>query len=130
MARTKTTWTKGDGHKGRPRGSHNRLTRSAREAIEFAAMMLGGGQRLYRWCKESKVNERTFWSSIYPRLLPVTGYFSTMFAPERHPDAVTAVAEIVARLDRIADARNIAAPGNGHDSNGNAGDGGGGGAPH
>jgi hypothetical protein len=123
MGKTRTSWTKGDPrNKGRPVGSHNRLTRSAREAIEYCALQLGGGQRLYRWCKESKTNERIFWSSIYPRLLPVTGYFSTMFAPEPSPDAEAAVAEITARLDAIAAAREAAAPaGNGHDSDGNAG---------
>jgi|SRR6516165_484659 hypothetical protein len=124
--RTRTSFKPGEArNRGRPVGSHNRLTRSAREAIEFAAHALGGGQRLYRWCKESKTNERIFWSSIYPRLLPITGHFSAVFAPEPSPDAEAAVAEIVAQLDRIAEARNIAAPsGNGHDSDGNAGDGG------
>ena len=123
LGKTRTTFTKGDPrNKGRPVGSHNKLTRSAREAIEYCAHALGGGQRLYRWCKESKTNERIFWSSIYPRLLPVTGYFSTMFAPEPSPDAEAAVAEITARLDAIAAAREAAAPaGNGHDSDGNAG---------
>jgi hypothetical protein len=109
LGRTRTTFTKGDGrNKGRPLGSHNKLTRSAREAIEYCALQLGGGQRLYRWCKESKTNERTFWSSIYPRLLPITGHFSAVFAPEPSPDAEAAVAEMVARLDAIAEARNIA----------------------
>ena len=128
MARTRTTFTKGDGrNKGRPLGSHNRLTRSAREAIEHCAHALGGGQRLYRWCRESKVNERIFWSSIYPRLLPISGHFSAaVFAPEYGRDAEDAIAEITAQLDRIAEARTInAAPvGNGHDGNGSDG------APH
>ena len=131
MGRTRTTFTKGDPrNKGRPVGSHNKLTRSAREAIEYCAHALGGGQRLYHWCKESKTNERTFWSSIYPRLLPITGHFSTVYAPEPSPDAEAAIAEIARHLDAMADANavNRAAPsGNGHDGNGNADDGG---APH
>jgi hypothetical protein len=131
LGKTRTSWTKGDPrNKGRPVGSHNRLTRSAAEAIEYAALKLGGGQRLYRWCKESKTNERTFWSSIYPRLLPITGHFSTVYAPEPSPDAEAAIAEIARHLDAIADANavNSAAPAsNGHDGNSNADDGG---APH
>ena len=123
LGKTRTTFTKGDPrNKGRPVGSHNKLTRSAREAIEYCAHALGGGQRLYHWCKESKTNERTFWSSIYPRLLPITGHVSAVYAPEPSADAEAVVAEITARLDAIAATREAAAPtGNGHDSNGNAG---------
>jgi hypothetical protein len=128
MGKTRTSFVKGDPRiKGRPLGSHNKLTHSAREAIEYAALKLGGGQRLYRWCKESKTNERAFWVQIFPRLLPITGHFSAVYAPEPSADAEAAIAEITRHLDAIADARSIATPaGNGHD----AGNGSDGGAPH
>ncbi len=43
----------------------------AREAIEQAAEGLGGAERLAAWAKEDKANERVFWSTIYPKLLPL-----------------------------------------------------------
>jgi len=128
MGKTRTSWTKGDPRNtGRPRGSHNRLTASCREAIELAAQRLGGPARLARWARESKRNEFAFWTVIYPKLLPVSAYFTDTLMPTPSADAEAAVAEIVARLDVMAAAREAAAPaGNGH-GNGNADDGG---APH
>jgi hypothetical protein len=60
---------------GRVKGSINKLHRNAKEAIEAAAQKLGGAERLYAWAKEDPANERLFWGSIYPKLLPhvVTG---------------------------------------------------------
>lgn len=60
---------------GRPKGVQNKVTQSAKEAIALAAEGLGGAQRLVEWAKEEPINERTFWGSIYPKLLPlqVTG---------------------------------------------------------
>lgn len=57
--------------KGRPKGATDKLGRSVKEAIEFAAMKIGGPQRLAAWCKESPDNEKAFWTSIYPKLLPL-----------------------------------------------------------
>jgi len=57
---------------GRPKGTANKTTRSVKEAIEFAAEGLGGAQRLIDWAKEDPANERVFWSSVYPKLLPLT----------------------------------------------------------
>lgn len=56
---------------GRKAGVPNKLTTVAREAIAMAADDLGGRARLVAWVKEDPANERLFWSSIYPRLLPV-----------------------------------------------------------
>jgi len=60
---------------GRPKGLENKTTRSVKEAIELAAEGLGGKQRLIAWCQEDPLNERAFWTTIYPKLLPlqVTG---------------------------------------------------------
>lgn len=60
---------------GRPKGAKNKTTRTALEAIALAADELGGVDRLVSWAKEDPLNEKAFWSSIYPKLLPlqVTG---------------------------------------------------------
>ena len=57
--------------RGRPKGSPNKLTKAAKDAIAEAAEGLGGAERLCEWAKEAPENEKAFWSSIYPRLLPV-----------------------------------------------------------
>lgn len=56
---------------GRVKGSLNKTTRTAKEAIALAAEGLGGADRLVEWAKEDPLNERAFWSSIYPKLLPL-----------------------------------------------------------
>jgi hypothetical protein len=56
---------------GRPPGSRNKTTVAAKEAIALAADKLGGVDRLVAWAKEDVLNERAFWSSIYPKLLPL-----------------------------------------------------------
>ncbi len=60
---------------GRVAGTRNKTTRTALEAIAFAAEGLGGAERLTDWAKESPENEKVFWGTIYPKLLPlqVTG---------------------------------------------------------
>lgn len=57
--------------RGRPKGSPNRTTASAKEAIAQAAEGLGGAERLIAWAKEEPANERAFWATIYPKLLPL-----------------------------------------------------------
>lgn len=57
---------------GRPKGSHSKLTVAVKDAINYAAMKLGGGERLYAWTQEAPENERAFWVVIYPKLLPLT----------------------------------------------------------
>lgn len=57
--------------KGRPKGSLNKTTTSVKEAIELAAVGLGGVTRLVAWAKEDAANERIFWGQIYPKLLPL-----------------------------------------------------------
>lgn len=56
---------------GRPKGSLARHTVAAKDAIQAAADGLGGTDRLIAWAQEDPLNERAFWSSIYPKLLPL-----------------------------------------------------------
>jgi hypothetical protein len=59
------------GQGGRPRGAVNKTTTAAKEAISVAAENLGGVKRLVAWAKEDPLNERVFWGTIYPKLLPL-----------------------------------------------------------
>lgn len=65
----------GNAGKGRPKGSPNKTTQIAKDAIAQAADKLGGTTRLVEWAKEDAKNEAAFWTTIYPKLLPlqVTG---------------------------------------------------------
>ena len=56
---------------GRPPGLRNKTTVAAKEAIALAADRLGGVDRLVAWAQEDAANERVFWSSVYPKLLPL-----------------------------------------------------------
>lgn len=75
MATPKVGTNRGNAGKGRPKGSGNKTTKTAKEAIALAAEGLGGTKRLIAWAKSDPLNERAFWSSIYTKLLPlqVTG---------------------------------------------------------
>lgn len=57
--------------RGRPKGSQNKVGAAAKEVIAQAAADLGGAERLVAWAKEAPENEKAFWSSIYPKLIPV-----------------------------------------------------------
>lgn len=70
---------------GRPKGSPNKTTQTAKEAIAEAASELGGAARLVTWAKEDPLNERAFWSSIYPKLLPMQVNANVNFT---HEDAL------------------------------------------
>ena len=56
---------------GRPKGMQNKTTVLAKAAIAEAADKLGGAKRLVEWAQEDPLNERTFWGTIYPKLLPL-----------------------------------------------------------
>ncbi len=57
---------------GRPKCALNKTTRAAKEAIALAADELGGAERIVEWAKEDPKNESAFWTTIYPKLLPLT----------------------------------------------------------
>jgi hypothetical protein len=56
---------------GRKKGVPNKTTQVAKDAIAAAAEALGGADRLAKWAKEDPANERAFWATIYPKLLPL-----------------------------------------------------------
>ncbi len=57
--------------RGRPKGSVNKTTAAAKDVIAQAATELGGADRLLAWAQEAPENERAFWATIYPKLLPL-----------------------------------------------------------
>jgi hypothetical protein len=57
---------------GRPKGSPNKIQKAAKDAIAEAAEKLGGVDRLVAWAREDPANERAFWATVYPKLLPLT----------------------------------------------------------
>lgn len=75
MDEPKNTGRFGKGNPGKPKGAVSKTTKSAKEAIAAAAEALGGAERLTAWVQEDPQNERVFWGTIYPKLLPlqVTG---------------------------------------------------------
>ncbi len=58
--------------RGRPKGSVNKVGKEAKDVIAAAAAELGGQKRLVDWAKASPENEKAFWATIYPKLLPLT----------------------------------------------------------
>ncbi|CAJ0732832.1 MULTISPECIES: hypothetical protein [Ralstonia] len=56
---------------GRKKGVPNKTTQAAKDAIVIAAEELGGVDRLVAWVKADPANERVFWGTIYPKLLPL-----------------------------------------------------------
>lgn len=61
----------GNRGRGRPKGSQNKTTTAAKDAIALAAERLGGVDRLVEWAKEDAGNEKVFWGTVYPKLLPL-----------------------------------------------------------
>jgi hypothetical protein len=55
---------------GRKPGAPNRMTKDVRDAILTVADGLGGADQMLSWAKADPVNERIFWSQIFPKLLP------------------------------------------------------------
>jgi hypothetical protein len=55
---------------GRQKGTPNKTTANVKEAIEQVAAGLGGAEGMLKWAQSDKVNERIFWSQIYPKVLP------------------------------------------------------------
>ena len=62
---------RGNAGKGRPKGSRNKTTLAAKEAIALAAEGLGGTERLVAWAQEAPKNELAFWTQLYGKLVPL-----------------------------------------------------------
>lgn len=71
MTTPKNSGRFGPGNPGKPKGAISKTTRTAKEAIALAAEGLGGADRLIAWAQEDPANERVFWGTIYPKLIPV-----------------------------------------------------------
>jgi hypothetical protein len=56
---------------GRKKGTPNKTTALAKEAIAAAAEGLGGTDRLVAWAKEDPANEKAFWTQIYTKIVPL-----------------------------------------------------------
>lgn len=56
---------------GRQKGTPNKTTQEAKDAIALVASGLGGADRMLAWAQEDPANEKIFWSNIYPKLLPL-----------------------------------------------------------
>jgi hypothetical protein len=56
---------------GRRKGTTNKVTALAKDAIAAAADRLGGVDRLVEWVRQDTNNERVFWGQIYTKLLPL-----------------------------------------------------------
>jgi len=57
--------------KGRPKGVPNKTTMLAKDAIARAFDELGGAERLVEWAQESPDNEKVFYTTLLPKLIPV-----------------------------------------------------------
>ncbi len=95
----------GERRGGRKRGTPNKVTRSCRQAIEFAADALGGGEALARWAKK---NQTLFWSRIYVRLLPVSGSVVVQQQDDGE-DAFQALDRLIEGYARVAEGDKAAA---------------------
>jgi hypothetical protein len=71
MSEPKQGVNRGNAGKGRPKGSVNKTTAAAKDVIAQAASELGGKDRLIAWAREDTQNERVFWGTIFPKLLPL-----------------------------------------------------------
>ena len=56
--------------RGRPKGSLNKVTNEAKEAILAVFRRLGGVEGMVKWVKADPANATIFYSKIYPRVLP------------------------------------------------------------
>jgi hypothetical protein len=91
---------------GRVKGSLNKTTKTAKEAIALAADKLGGADRLVSWAQEDPQNERVFWGTIYPKLLPlqVTGEGGGAVEVRATLDVDKLPTEVLAQIMKAKDA--------------------------
>ena len=57
---------------GRKPGIPNALSKAAKDVIQEASERLGGVDGLVAWVRKDDANERVWWGTIYPKLIPLT----------------------------------------------------------
>lgn len=87
---------------GRPKGVPNKLTQSAREALQLAFEGLGGVERLIEWARADD-NLGDFYK-LYARLIPVevTGKDGKDLVPEADMDLMAQARLIIFALQKAA----------------------------
>lgn len=61
----------GNRGRGRPKGSRNKVTIAAKEAISLAFDELGGTDELVKWAKLNDDNRKVFYSQIWTKIIPL-----------------------------------------------------------
>jgi hypothetical protein len=87
--------------RGRPAGTHNLVTRSAKEAFEFAFKGLGGAPGLLAWAKKNQRNRTEFYKIFAKHFLPTTLKVEATLAPL--PDVVVTVEQASQVYHRVMD---------------------------
>jgi hypothetical protein len=72
MAEPKIGVNRGNAGKGRPKGSPNKTTLAAKEAIHQAFEDMGGIKSLVDWADKSDDNRKVFYAQIWPKIVPLT----------------------------------------------------------
>jgi hypothetical protein len=57
---------------GRKPGVPNALSKAAKDVIQEASERLGGVDGLVKWVQADAQNEKVWWGTIYPKLIPLT----------------------------------------------------------
>ena len=63
-------FVKGEKRPNQGKRGPDKTTKDVKNAILMVAENLGGVPRMTAWAQEDEKNERLFWSSIYPKVLP------------------------------------------------------------
>lgn len=63
-------FVKGEKRPNQGKRGPDKTTQDVKAAIIMVAENLGGVERMTEWAKEDEKNERLFWSSIYPKVIP------------------------------------------------------------
>jgi hypothetical protein len=85
--------------RGRPAGTHNLVTRSAKEAFEFAFKGLGGAPGLLAWAKKNQRNRTEFYKIFAKHFLPTT--LNVEATPAPLPDVVLTVEQATEVYRRV-----------------------------
>jgi hypothetical protein len=67
----KGSFVKGEKRPNQGKRGADKTTLEVKNAIALVAQELGGTDRMVEWVREDPANERLFWGTIYPKLIPV-----------------------------------------------------------